>query len=103
MLLRAAEEYAGRQELWPLQGRVRRLLDRLGEEPRRVHERGAGGADRLGAPGRPAGRRRAHEPRRSPSELAVTVKAVEWHLSHVYRKLGIPSRARLAATLGASA
>ena len=31
----------------------------------------------------------------------MTVKAVEWHLSHVYRKLGIPSRTRLAATLGA--
>ena len=27
-------------------------------------------------------------------QLVVTVKAVEWHLSHVYRKLGIHSRAR---------
>src|SRR5690606_41466584 len=25
-----------RQELWPLQGRIRRLLDRLGEQPHRV-------------------------------------------------------------------
>ena len=35
-LLRSAEEHAGRQELWPLQSRVRRLLDRLGEQPRKV-------------------------------------------------------------------
>ena len=32
--------------------------------------------------------------------LVVTVKAVEWHLSHVYRKLGIRSRGALAGALG---
>jgi DNA-binding CsgD family transcriptional regulator len=32
----------------------------------------------------------------------VTIKAVEWHLSHVYRKLGISSRTNLSTTLGAS-
>ena len=30
--------------------------------------------------------------RQIANELVVTVKAVEWHLSHVYRKLGISSR-----------
>ncbi len=40
--------------------------------------------------------------RQIASELVVTVKAVEWHLSHVYRKLGISSRTNLSTTLGAS-
>lgn len=30
-------------------------------------------------------------------ELVVTVKAVEWHLSNAYRKLGIRSRRDLAS------
>jgi DNA-binding NarL/FixJ family response regulator len=34
------------------------------------------------------------------AELAVTVKAVEWHLSNVYRKLKIRGRTGLADTLG---
>ena len=33
-LLRAAEEYVGREQLYPLQGRIRRLLERLGEPAR---------------------------------------------------------------------
>ena len=32
-------------------------------------------------------------------ELVVTVKAVEWHLSNAYRKLGINSRRDLMAVL----
>ena len=40
---------------------------------------------------------------RHGDELVVTVKAVEWHLSHVYRKLGISSRTFLPSMLGVSA
>jgi DNA-binding NarL/FixJ family response regulator len=35
-------------------------------------------------------------------QVEVSVKAVEWHLSRVYRKLGIRSRTGLAAALGLS-
>ena len=98
-LLRGAEEYAGREELWPLQGRVRRLLDRLGEPARP-------------APGEVLATLTASERRIAQlaaagltnreiaDRLVVTVKAVEWHLSHVYRKLGIRSRTGLASSLG---
>ena len=33
------------------------------------------------------------------AELVVTVKAVEWHLSNAYRKLGIRSRRELTSVL----
>ena len=33
------------------------------------------------------------------AELVVTVKAVEWHLSNAYRKLGISSRRELEGVL----
>ena len=38
--------------------------------------------------------------RQIAEHLVVSVKAVEWHLSRVYRKLGIRSRQALAPTLG---
>lgn len=38
--------------------------------------------------------------RQIAEHLFVTVKAVEWHLSHAYPKLGVTSRAGLAAVLG---
>jgi ATP/maltotriose-dependent transcriptional regulator MalT len=100
-LLRTAEDHAGRQELWPLQGRVRRLLDRLGEQPRKVQTEAMAA---LTASERRVARMAADglTNRQIASELVVTVKAVEWHLSHVYRKLGISSRTNLPATLGAS-
>lgn len=97
--LRAAEDYAGRQELWPLQSRVRRLLERLGEAPRRAQNEALAALT--------ASERRVAQlaadgltNRQIAEELVVTVKAVEWHLSHVYRKLGIKSRSGLASTLG---
>jgi DNA-binding CsgD family transcriptional regulator len=100
VLLRGAEDYAGREELWPLQGRVRRLLERAGEAPRRGQSEALAALTaserrvaRLAAGGRTN--------RQIAEELVVTIKAVEWHLSHVYRKLGISSRTHLAGTLGA--
>jgi ATP/maltotriose-dependent transcriptional regulator MalT len=100
-LLRSAEEHAGRQELWPLQGRVRRLLDRLGEQPRKVQTEAMAA---LTVSERRVARMAADglTNRQIANELVVTVKAVEWHLSHVYRKLGISSRTNLSTTLGAT-
>ncbi len=100
-LLRSAEDHAGRQELWPLQSRVRRLLDRLGEPPRKVQTEAMAA---LTVSERRVARMAADglTNRQIASELVVTVKAVEWHLSHVYRKLGIASRTNLADTLGVS-
>jgi DNA-binding NarL/FixJ family response regulator len=98
-LLRRAEAYAGREDLWPLQSRIRRLLDRLGEPAHPVHGEALAALTaserrvaRLAVDGL-TNREIAHQ-------LVVTVKAVEWHLSHVYRKLGIRSRLGLAGTLG---
>jgi DNA-binding CsgD family transcriptional regulator len=100
-LLRRAEEYVGRHQLWPLQTRVRGLLDRAGEPPRR-------GPQELLATLTAAERRvstlaaEGLTNRAIAGRLDLTVKAVEWHLSHVYRKLGIRSRAGLAPTLAAA-
>lgn len=98
-LLRRTETYAGRQELWPLQGRVRRMLDRLGEAPMRVTsealalltvtERRVAGLAAKGLTNRQIG-----------EELLVSIKAVEWHLSRTYRKLGISSRSGLSLIFG---
>ena len=98
-LLRPAEEYAGREQLYPLQGRIRRLLDRLGEPARPVLAEALAAltASEARVATLAAGGLTNREIARS---LLVTVKAVEWHLSHVYRKLGIRSRAALATSLG---
>lgn len=98
-LLRGTEIYAGRQELWPLQGRVRRMLDRLGEAPLRVTsealalltvtERRVAGLAAGGLTNR-----------QIAEQLLVSIKAVEWHLSRTYRKLGISSRSGLTLIFG---
>lgn len=98
-LLRPAEEYAGREQLYPLQGRIRRLLDRIGEPARPVL------AEALAALTAAAARVATLAAggltnREIAGQLTVTVKAVEWHLSRVYRKLGIRSRTGLATSLG---
>ncbi|WP_193607629.1 helix-turn-helix transcriptional regulator [Nocardioides lijunqiniae] len=102
LLLRGAEQYAGIEELWPLQSRIRRLLDRCGEPPHRLR------AEALTvltpAELRVAGLVAAGLTNRQAAErLEVSVKAVEWHLSRTYRKLGIGSRAGLELAFGVPA
>lgn len=98
-LLRRAEAYAGREDLFPLQSRIKGILQRVGEEPRRILSETLASLTvteqttaRLAAAGMTN--------REIAAELAVTVKAVEWHLSNVYRKLKIRGRTGLAETLG---
>ena len=98
-LLRSAEHYAAREDLWPLQSRVRRLLQRIGETPLRLEsetlavltnaERGVAVLALDGLSNR-----------QIAEELLVSVKAVEGHLSKIYRKLGVSSRRALADTTG---
>lgn len=101
-LLRSAEEYAGREDLFPLQQRVRRTLERLGEQPRLIQSETLASltATEQTAASLAAG---GLTNRQIAAQLGVTVKAVEWHLSHVYRKLGIHSRTALPDLLGAPA
>ncbi len=96
-LLRAAEAYAAREDLWPLQSRVRRLVERLGEEPRRLESEAfvvLTNAERRVALLVLEGLTN----RQVAEQLAVSVKAVEGHLSKVYRKLGLASRTALLAS-----
>ena len=98
-MLRSAEAYAGREDLFPLQNRVRHLLHRLGERPRLIRSETLA---MLTASEQRAARMAASglTNRQIAAEMTVTIKAVEWHLSHVYRKLGVPNRTGLAETLG---
>lgn len=97
-LLRSAECYAAREDLWPLQSRVRRLLDRMGEAPRRDQTEALAvltAAERRVALLALEGLSN----RQIAEQLGVTVKAVESHLSKVYRKLGLRSRGALVASI----
>jgi len=97
-LLRSAEKYARQEELTPLLSRVRWLLERLGEAPDgelpgRMAELSA--AERRVAALVITGKRN----REVAAELGVSVKSVEWHVSHILRKLSISSRSELADAL----
>ena len=97
-LLRSAEAYARREDLGPLLSRVRWLLERLGEHadgelPGRLAELSA--AERRVAQLVVVGKRN----REIAEELGVSVKSVEWHVSHILRKLSISSRVELADAL----
>ena len=97
-LLRRAEEYARTEGLRPLHGRIARLLTRAGERPRSLHEEVLA---RLTPSERRVARLAAQglSNRQIADRLSVTIKAVEWHLSRTYRKLGIDSRAGLDTLL----
>jgi DNA-binding NarL/FixJ family response regulator len=97
-LLRSAEKYARQEDLGPLLSRVRWLLERLGEAPDgelpgRLAELSA--AERRVAQLVVVGKRN----REIAAELGVSVKSVEWHVSHILRKLSITSRTELADAL----
>jgi DNA-binding CsgD family transcriptional regulator len=96
-LLIAVESLAFREQLWPLWGRAARLLERLGHKPGEAEA-----ADTLTQTQRRVAvlARDGMRNREIADLLGVSVKAVEWHLSHVYRKLGIRSRNDLATALG---
>lgn len=97
-LLRPAEAYSAAEGLWPMHTRVVRLLEHLGATPRPD-------VDDTLAQLTPAERRVARlaasglTNRQIADQLLVTVKGVEWHLSRVYKKLGISSRTRLAGLI----
>lgn len=97
-LLRAASDHGRKSGVEPVVRRAQQLLVRAGVAV----------ADRVSgpSPSLTAGERRVAElaaggatNREIAQKLFVTVKAVEWHLSNAYRKLGIASRRDLPAAL----
>jgi DNA-binding NarL/FixJ family response regulator len=99
--LRMAERYALAEELWPLIARIRRLLERLGEEPIQLRDeqlKDLSPAERRVAELALAGDRN----RDIAEKLGVSIKSVERHMSQVLRKVGVSSRTELATTIGTS-
>lgn len=97
-LLREAEEYADVEDLWPLHTRTRRLLERLGEEPKLPRTEAMARLTQtqllictLAATG--------STNRAIADHLRISVKAVEWHLSHAYKKLEVTGRTQLHQVL----
>ncbi|HET7430850.1 MAG TPA: LuxR C-terminal-related transcriptional regulator [Nocardioides sp.] len=96
VLLRGAIGYADREDLWPLHNRIRKLLTLLGQPAPEITSEALA---RLS----PAELRTAQlaasglTNREIAEQVGVTTRSVEWHLSHVYRKLGIRRRHELAA------
>ena len=98
-LLRPVEAFAVRHELAPLCRRVRSLLERLGEAPRRIDAEALAeltDAERAVALLVVSGLTN----RAVAEHRQISIKAVEAHLSRVYRKLDLTSRAGLVALLG---
>jgi len=97
-LLRTSERYAARERLWPLHARVSHLLMRTGERPRPLE--GEVSALLTSAEMRVARLVVEGLTNRAIAErLDVSIKGVEWHLSRIYRKLGITARAELVGML----
>lgn len=100
--LREAEAFSATEGLWPLHARVTRILERAGErssplptERSTMLTNAEHRVANLAAQGLTN--------RQIAEQLSVTIKGVEWHLSRVYRKLGISSRAGLGAVLNVAA
>ena len=97
-LLRESETFAANEGLWPLHARVCRLLAVLGEHAKPLGNESLAiltNAEKRVAQLASQGLTN----RQIAEELTVTVKGVEWHLSRVYRKLGIGSRNGLGALI----
>ena len=96
--LRAAHDMFRRFGAEGFAERARRELQATGETVRKRGRRRARRPDRAGGTGRPAGRRRQHEPRDRRAAVHQPADR-EYHLHKVFTKLDISSRRQLRARL----